>query len=234
MEHIGYIMDGNRRYAEKQKISIKEAYYKAIKTFFEIVEIHLKEKIPHATFYALSTQNYMNREKIELKETLGFIKEFFYNKDIEETLLTNKIKVIIHGNFEKLSKEKSFATKIFKKELLGKFKKFETIEKPNLTVHVALNYGGREEILEAVKKILKDKPKKLTEKEFKKYLQFAEVPDPEIIVRTGKCQRLSNFLTWHSTYSELYFSPKLWPEFGKADLIEALTWFKQQKRNFGK
>ncbi|MFW5705018.1 MAG: polyprenyl diphosphate synthase [Nanoarchaeota archaeon] len=234
MEHIGYIMDGNRRYAQKQKITLKEAYYKAVKTFFEILEIHLKEKIPHATFYALSTQNYKNRDKNQLLETISFIEEFFNNEDVEEALIENKIKVILHGNFEKLSKTKGTSTKIPKKELLNKIKKFESIENPSLTVHVAINYGGREEIIEAVKLLLKENPKNITEKDFERHLQFYGVPEPEMIIRTGKCQRLSNFLTWQSIYSELYFCPKLWPEFGKADLIEALMWFKEQKRNFGK
>lgn len=239
VNHIGWIMDGNRRYAKKNNMSLKEGYEAGMLQFLNILKFQIKENIPNMSFFALSCDNYKKRSQNELKPIVDLIKKFFEDEEIITFLTQNKFNLSIRGDYEEIEKKESFLKKE-EKEFLGTLKqKFDEINqktpKPTYFAHIALNYDGHEELVHATKKIIEQGHTidEVTPDLIKKYSFFNNVKAPEIIVRPGDAPRLSGYLLFDSKYSEIYLTKKLWPELNQDDFKEILNWYSNQKRNFG-
>jgi undecaprenyl diphosphate synthase len=231
-------MDGNRRYAKKNNLPLKQAYSKGMMQTITILKEHLRLNIPFASFFALSSDNVSKRTKTDLIPIGELLVDFFKNNEINQFFKENQIHVKLKGNLEELEQKQSILFN-FKNQEIKQFKeKYEehnkTIQNPKLTCTIALNYGGQEEILYAIKQIIKQNINNPTLEDIKKNLYFNDIPSPEIIVRTGDAPRISGFLLFDSAYSELYLSKKLWPELTSEDITEITTWFEKVQRNFGK
>ena len=220
IKHVAVIMDGNGRWGIKKKNSRNFGHREGLKTVESVIEETIKQKISFLTLYTFSTENWKRPKKEKL--FLFSLLENFLLKKIE-SLVKNKIKIKIIGN------KKKFSIKL-QKILIESEKK--TSKNKRLQINLALNYGSKEEILNAVKKCLKNK-KKITEKNIEENLYTKKIPDPDLLIRTGNTQRLSNFLLWQSAYAEIFFEKKLWPDFKKNDYRKILNKFKLLKRNFG-
>jgi undecaprenyl diphosphate synthase len=224
-QHIGIIMDGNRRWAEKRGLSIDEGHVAGAKALEEIINHCLDLGIKTLTVYALSTENWRKRTKAEVKGIFGLILK--YSKERKKEYEEKGIKLGVLGEFQAFPRKVGNA-------ILEVLKIVKANER--LKVNLALNYGGRDEILNAVRQIIKEKvpPQKLNEKNFSKFLYTNGEPDPDLIIRTAGEKRLSNFLIWQMSYSELYFTDTLWPDFSPQELDKAILDFQKRKRNFGK
>ena len=220
LKHVAIIMDGNGRWGIKNKNSRNAGHKAGLNTVEKIIKASLKEKIKYLTLYAFSTENW-KRPKKEIDYLFNLLENFLINR-IEELHKKNiKLKIIGTKNFsEKLNK------------LLNQSEK-KTSKNSKLQINLAINYGSKSELVNAFKKLKKNKDK-ITEKNISKYLQTKKIPDPEILIRTGNTNRLSNFLLWQIAYSEIFFEKKLWPEFTENDYIRIIRKFKNIKRNFGK
>ena len=212
-------MDGNRRWAKKKGLPAKAGHRQGVEALEILVKAAIREKIGIITVYALSTENIKERDKNEIKYLLSLIKEGFITK--LPVLKKEGIKVIFFGDKESLP----FAVRA----ALAKTEKLLSVNK-KLVLNVAINYGSRAEILAAAKAT---DGKVVTEAEFSENLYTKSCPDPELIIRTGGQQRLSNFLLWQAAYSELYFTDTLWPDFDAKAFQKALAEFQGRKRNFG-
>jgi undecaprenyl diphosphate synthase len=219
LNHVAIIMDGNGRWGLKYKNSRNEGHKAGLHSVEKIIEETIKQKINYLTLYAFSTENW-NRPKKEINYIFNLL-SIFLSKKIEE-LNNKKIKLKIIGT-------KNFSKKLNK---LLIFSEKKTLKNRKLQINLALNYGSKFEILNAIKKIKKSNSK-INEKNFKKYLQTKNIPDPQLLIRTGNTKRLSNFLLWQLAYSEIYFEKKLWPDFNEKDYIRIIKNFKKIKRNFG-
>ena len=217
LNHIAFIMDGNGRWGKKKKRGRNFGHFKGVETIKKIVNISKIFKIPIITFYVFSQENW-KRPKSEIKFLFKLIESYF-KKEIEN-VNSEGIKINIFGNITKLP---SNLKKILNKCI--------TLTKNNkkIIVNLAINYSSRNEILLAAKK----SKKKINLRNFEKNLFFKNLPDPEILIRTGGKQRLSNFMLWQLAYTELFFLKKLWPDFTPADLKKILVKYKMIKRNFG-
>ena len=217
LNHIAFIMDGNGRRGKKKKRGRNFGHFKGVETIKKIVNISKIFKIPIITFYVFSQENW-KRPKSEIKFLFRLI-ETYFKKEIEN-VHSEGIKINIFGNITKLP---SNLKKILNKCI--------TLTKNNkkIIVNLAINYSSRNEILLAAKK----SKKKINLRNFEKNLFFKNLPDPEILIRTGGKQRLSNFMLWQLAYTELFFLRKLWPDFTPADLKKILAKYKMIKRNFG-
>ena len=213
LNHIAFIMDGNGRWGKKKKRGRNFGHFKGVETIKKIVNISKIFKIPIITFYVFSQENW-KRPKFLFK-----LIESYFKKEIEN-VNSEGIKINIFGNITKLP---SNLKKILNKCI--------TLTKNNkkIIVNLAINYSSRNEILLAAKK----SKKKINLRNFEKNLFFKNLPDPEILIRTGGKQRLSNFMLWQLAYTELFFLKKLWPDFTPADLKKILVKYKMIKRNFG-
>jgi len=235
VKHLAFIMDGNRRYAKKNSLQIKQGYKKGMEKFLEIISYQIKYNIFETSFFALSKENYEKRPDEEKYTLFDLIKLFSENKDIGKFFKEKKIKIELKGNIEKLKKNEKEIRKPI--EELNKWN-LENKEY-NFKVNLALNYNGQDEIVNSIKTILKKqetgeiKQTTITKKLIKENLWFKSEA-PQIIVRTGNAPRLSGFMLWDSNYSEIYFTKKLWPELNEGDFLEILSWYKQINRNFGK
>lgn len=224
-KHIGIIMDGNRRWAAKKSLSSVKGHEAGVKALVEIVEYCLKLKVKTLTVYALSTENWKKRAKEEVKGIFGLLLRIV--KEKKEEYRKKGVKIAILGDFQafprKVSKAVSEITSIVKKNT-------------RLKLNIALNYGGRDEIIRAVKRIAKEAvpEKDINENLLGKYLYTNGEKDPDLIIRTGGEKRLSNFLLWQTSYSELYFTDTLWPDFSPKKLEEAIIEYQQRQRRFGK
>lgn len=244
IQHLAFIMDGNRRYANKNKISLHEGYKKGMEKFVEIINYQVEYKIPETTFFALSNDNYIKRPTEEKKILVELMKMFSENKQLEEFFLQNNIKIQVKGDLNAIKRNEKKGSSLFSKEIDSLSKKFEEynekIQTPQFKVNLALNYDGQKEIVSAVKNIVKKienkeiKSTSINQKTIKENLYFNDSTAPEVIVRTGNVPRISGFLLWDSAYSEMYFSRKLWPELNKADIEDIITWYSSIQRNFGK
>lgn len=236
LNHIGFVMDGNRRWATERSLPKLLGHTEGAKTLKKIATAIHERKIPYMTVWALSTENLKNRSESELAhlfKLFGQLIEYlddFFKKDIRCNII---------GDLTKLPQD-----------LQNKLNKVvqKTKDNKTLTLTLAINYGGRDEILRAVRKLISDKSdnatlmageleeghKALTEESFKKYLDTFDLPDPELIIRTGGHQRLSGYFPWQSTYSELYFTDTYWPAFKEEDLDKAIEWYEKQQKNRGK
>ena len=218
LNHIAFIMDGNGRWGERKKKNRNYGHIKGIETVKKVVKNSIKLKIPVITFYVFSSENW-KRPKREINFLFKLIKNYFLK---EITNIVNQgIKINIIGNINELSAD-----------IKLNLKKTIKLTKNNkrILVNLAINYGSKKEILQALNKI---KKQKINTKNFENNLYTNNLPDPDILIRTGGYQRLSNFLLWQLAYTELFFLKKLWPDFNNADLNKIINKFKKQKRNFG-
>ena len=219
LNHVAIIMDGNGRWGLKYKKSRNAGHKAGIETVERIIKASLKKKVKFLTLYAFSTENW-KRPKKEIKYLFSLL-EYFLNKRIGEFYKQN-IRLNIIGT-------KKFSKKLNK---LLKSAELKTSKNTKLQVNLALNYGSKNELINAIKKLIKSK-NKINEKNFSKYLQTRSIPDPDILIRTGNTKRLSNFLLWQLAYSEIFFEKKLWPDFSERDFNKILDKYKIIKRNFG-
>jgi undecaprenyl diphosphate synthase len=221
--HIAIIMDGNRRWAKKRGLPSIEGHRQGYEQFKKIAEHCNKLGVKILTVYAFSLENW-KRSKIEVSFLMNLFKKGLQEQ--RDYFRKNKIKLNAIGQIERLPDAlKNLVYKIME----------ETKNNKERILNLAISYGGRDEILAAVKKIIKEKinSPKINEKIFSQYLYTASQPDPDLVIRTSGEQRLSGFLPWQSVYSELYFSPKPWPDFTKKDLEEAIKEFQNRQRRFG-
>jgi len=219
LNHVAIIMDGNGRWGLKHKSSRNEGHKAGLNTVEKIIKESIKQKISHLTLYVFSTENW-NRPKKEINYLFNLLENFLSNK-IDE-LHKKNIKLNIIG-------VKNFSRKL---NILLNSSEKKTLKNTNLQINLALNYGSKFEILNAIKKMRKNK-EKINEKNFTKYLQTKDIPDPQILIRTGNTKRLSNFLLWQLAYAEIFFEKKLWPDFNEKDYVRIIKKFKKIKRNFG-
>jgi len=217
-------MDGNRRWAAKRGLTAVQGHEAGVKALVEIVDHCLELGVKTLTVYTLSTENWRERAKEEVKGIFNLLVRAV--KEKKEEYKKKGIKVAILGDFQ------AFPRKVVRaiEEILAIVKKHE-----RLKVNVALNYGGRDEILRAVKKIVSQKipPKRINEETFGKLLYTNGERDPDLIIRAGGEIRLSNFLLWQMSYSELYFTDTLWPDFTPEKLDKAIAEYQKRARRFG-
>ena len=220
LNHVAIIMDGNGRWGLKHKNSRNAGHKAGLNTVEKIIKETIKNKIQFLTLYAFSTENW-KRPKKEVNFLFNLLENFLINR-IDE-LHKQNIKLKIIG-------VKNFSSKL--NNLLNKSEK-KTLKNRKLQINLALNYGSKFELINAFKS-LKKSNKIINEKNLNKYLQTKNIPDPDLLIRTGNTQRLSNFLLWQLAYAEIFFEKKLWPEFNEKDYIKIIKKFKNIKRNFGK
>ena len=220
LNHVAIIMDGNGRWGLKYRNSRNVGHKEGLKTVETIIKSSIKNKIKFLTLYAFSTENW-KRPKKEINYLFKLLENFLINRldDIHK----QNIKIKILG-YKKFSKKLNFLLNTAEKK---------TIKNTKLQINLALNYGSKLELLNAFKKIKKKKIN-INKKNLEKYLQTKNIPDPDILIRTGNTKRLSNFLLWQLAYSEIFFEKKLWPAFTEKDYIKIIKEYKKIKRNFGK
>jgi len=223
--HIGIIMDGNRRWAAKRELTATQGHEAGVKALKEIVDHCFDLGVRTLTIYALSTENWRKRAKEEVKGIFGLLIRLV--KEKKEEYERKGIKLAILGDFQ------AFPKKVVR--AIGEMLKIAK-EHERMKLNVALNYGGRDEIIRAVQQIVKKKisPEKINERMLGKYLYTNGEPDPDLLIRTGGEIRLSNFLLWQLSYSELYFTDTLWPDFSPAELDKAIVEYQKRQRRFGK
>jgi len=220
LNHVAIIMDGNGRWGVKHKNSRNAGHKAGINTVEKIIKETIKNKIKYLTLYAFSTENW-KRPKKEINFLFNLLENFLKNRINELHKQNIKLKIIGIKNFSfKLNK------------LLASSEK-KTAQNKRLQINLALNYGSKFELINAFKSLQKNKVK-INEKNLTKYLQTKNIPDPDLLIRTGNTKRLSNFLLWQIAYSEIFFEKKLWPEFNEKDYNKIIKKFKKIKRNFGK
>jgi len=220
IKHVAIIMDGNGRWGIKHKKSRNLGHRAGLNSIEAIIEETIKQKINYLTLYTFSTENW-KRPKKEIDFLFDLLKKFLIKK--LNYLIENKIKIIIMGNKKKF-------TKTLQKILSESEKK--TSKNDILQINLALNYGSKEELINAMK-IISKKKKKINEANINNNLYTKGIPDPDLLIRTGNTHRLSNFLLWQSAYTEIFFEKKMWPAFKKKDYRKILSKFKLLKRNFG-
>ena len=219
LDHVAIIMDGNGRWGLKNKNSRNDGHRAGLKTVEKIIKVTLKNNINFLTLYAFSTENW-KRPKKEIKFLFNLLENFL--KEKIEDLNKQKIRLKIIG-------KKNFSSKL--NNLLNKSEK-KTFKNKRLQINLALNYGSKTELIDAFKKLKKNKDN-INERNLKKYLETKNIPDPDLLIRTGDTMRLSNFLLWQLAYSEIFFEKKLWPDFNEKDYNKIIKKYKSIKRNFG-
>jgi len=219
LNHVAIIMDGNGRWGLKKKKSRNFGHKEGLKTVEKIINISIKNKIKYLTLFAFSTENW-KRPKKEINFLFNLLENFLLKKI--KDLNQNKIRLKIIG------------LKKFDKKLNNLLKESEKKTKlnNNLQINLALNYGSKIEIINAFKRLIK-KNQKINEKNLTLNLDTKNIPDPEILIRTGDTHRLSNFLLWQLSYTEIFFEKKLWPDFNENDYKRIISKYKKLKRNFG-
>ena len=220
IKHVAIIMDGNGRWGIKYKKSRNLGHKAGLNTVEKIIKSTLVNKIKYLTLFAFSTENW-KRPKKEIRFLFNLLDNFIDQKIKEFN--QNNIKLKIIGNIH-----------VFEKKLKNKLKKSEQLTKNNtkLQVNLALNYGSKSELIDTFQKLNKAN-KNINIKNIEKNLYTSNIPDPDILIRTGNTNRLSNFLLWQLAYSEIFFEKKLWPDFNENDYNKILKKFKKIKRNYG-
>lgn len=219
-QHVAIIMDGNGRWAKKRFLPRTAGHNEGAKNLKKIIEHAKNIGIKYLTVYAFSTENW-KRSEDEVKALMFLFKS--YLKKEEKEFNEKNVKVMISGRRDHMSKDIiEVMDHIIEK----------TSQNNGITLNIAFNYGGRAEIIDAINKILESDKKNIDENEFRKYL-YADIPDPELVIRTSGEMRISNFLLWQIAYSEIYVTEKLWPEFSKEDLEQAISFFSNRERRFG-
>ncbi len=219
IKHVAIIMDGNGRWGIKHKKSRNLGHKEGLKTVEKVIRASIKNKIKYLTLYAFSTENW-KRPKIEIKFLFNLLENFLLNKLNDLNKQNIKLKII---------GKKVFSKKI-NNLLISSEKK--TFKNKKLQINLALNYGSKSELLHSFNLIKKNK-KKINEKNISRNLFTKNIPDPDLLIRTGNTRRLSNFLLWQLAYSEIFFEKKLWPDFNEHDFNKIIKSFKRIKRNFG-
>jgi len=221
--HVAFILDGNGRWAEKRKLSRSAGHDEGLRTIKKIVKDACDLGIKYLTLYVFSTENWkrtqdevgflMNLIHIHLRNELAFYKE-------------NEIKLNHLGDISALPKN-------IQKDIIDAMDDTKAFNK--MTVNLAINYGGRDEILRGIKKLFKEKNNldDFSEKDFSEYLDMKESPDVDLVIRTGGEQRLSNFLLWHVPYAEFIYSDTLWPDYTKEEFYKHIEEFQHRNRRFG-
>ncbi len=219
-QHVAIIMDGNGRWGIKKKKSRNYGHKKGLIAVGNIINAAIKKKINFLTLFIFSTENW-KRPANEVSYLFKLLEDYI-DKEINN-LLKKKIKIKVIGNI-----------KPFPKILKLKIKKVEklTSRNKNIQINMALNYGSREEIINTFR-ILNRKNLKINAKNFEKFLYTSGIPDPDILIRTGNTNRISNFLIWQLIYTEIFFLNKMWPDFTKNDFFKIINKFKKINRNFG-
>jgi len=219
-KHVAIIMDGNGRWGLKNKKSRNLGHRAGLNTVEKIIKASIKNKIKYLTLYAFSTENW-KRPNLEIKFLLNLLESFLKNKINE--LNKNGIKIKIIGDIKKFPKK-------IQDDLISA--EYITTKNKKLDLVLALNYGSKSELVNAIK-IIKSKKMKINESSITKSLYTKGIPNPDILIRTGNTKRLSNFLLWQLSYSEIFFEKKMWPDFNEKDYNKILNKFKIIKRNFG-
>ena len=220
INHVAIIMDGNGRWALKRNKPRNFGHQEGLKNISSLIDFAKKNKIKFLTLFVFSLDNW-KRSKKEVTFLFGLLEKFL-DKNINE-LIKKKIKIKSIGEKKKLSKK-----------LVDKIKKVEKSSSINydITVNLAFNYSSKIEIIESFKKSIKQK-KRITVNSVKNNLYTKKIPDPELLIRTGGQNRLSDFMLWQMSYTEIFFLKKLWPDFNKNDFKKILQEYKKIKRNFG-
>ena len=221
VNHIAIIMDGNGRWGKKKRKNRNFGHQNGVKIIEKIVKASIKIKVPTLTFYTFSSENW-KRPKKEITFLFKLINYYFY-KEIDN-LIKNNIKINIIGNMRNLPKNVRLT-------LINSMKKTKKCNK--ILVNLAINYGSKNEIIDAMRQVLKKKLP-IGINSLQNNLYTKDTKDPDILIRTGGKKRLSNFLLWQMAYTEIYFIDKLWPDFKVTDYIKIINSFKKVKRNFGK
>ncbi|MDA3940772.1 MAG: polyprenyl diphosphate synthase [Spirochaetia bacterium] len=224
LKHIGIIMDGNGRWATIRQLPRTAGHRQGISTAKKIIKEAIKLNIPWLTLYVFSTENWKRTKK-----EVGFLMKLIINHMINEASFykENRIRVRHTGNMDGLPESVQYEIN----------KSIENTKNNDaITVNLAINYGGRDEVIRSVNKWIQDKDNlnhTLTEELLKNYLDNTDLPDPDLIIRSAGDQRSSNFLLWESAYSEYFYSEKLWPDFTEQDLLLAISNFDNRNRKFG-
>jgi len=219
LNHVAIIMDGNGRWGLKYKNSRNAGHKAGLNTVEKIIKASVKQKIKYLTLYAFSTENWKRPKK-----------EILFLFKLLENFLTDRIDELHKQNIKlKIIGVKNFSNKL--NNLLNLAEK-KTYKNNKLQINLALNYGSKFELIQAFK-ILQKQKQKINEKNFVKFLQTKNIPDPDLLIRTGNTNRLSNFLLWQLAYSEIFFEKKMWPAFNENDFNKILKKYKNIKRNFG-
>ena len=220
LKHVAIIMDGNGRWGISKRKSRNYGHKKGIEAVEKIITAAIKKNIKYLTLFVFSTENWKRPIK-EIKYLFNLL-ETYIDSEIEN-LQKKNIKLKVIGNISS-----------FPKKLKLKIKRLESLTKNNtkIQINMALNYGARQEIIYAFKKLLKKKIM-INEKNISKYLYTHSIPDPEILIRTGNTKRISNFLIWQTIYTEIFFEKKMWPEFNQNDFNKIIKKYNKIHRNFG-
>ena len=220
LNHVAIIMDGNGRWGLKHKSSRNAGHKAGLNTVEKIIKASIKKKIKFLTLYAFSTENW-KRPKKEINYLFNLLENFLIKRISELNNQNIKLRIIGIKNFTpKLNKLLTLAEK-------------KTFKNTKLQINLALNYGSKSELTNAFKSLIRNN-EKINEKNISKNLYTKNIPDPDLLIRTGNTKRLSNFLLWQLAYSEIFFEKKLWPEFNEKDYDKIIKKFKKIKRNFGK
>jgi undecaprenyl diphosphate synthase len=220
VKHVAIIMDGNGRWGIKHNGLRNSGHRAGLNTIEKIIDTCLKKKIKYLTLYAFSTENW-KRPKKEIKFLFNLLEVFLFKK--KKNLIKRKIKIKFIGHLDILPSTL--------RKLIKETEKSTSINS-QIQVNIALNYGSKSELLNAIKSINKKKLL-INEKNIEKNLFTNGIPNPEVLIRTGNTQRLSNFMLWQLSYTEIFFEKKLWPDFTSVDFLKILTKFQYIKRNFG-
>ena len=220
LNHVAIIMDGNGRWGLKHKNSRNAGHRAGLNTVEKIIKQSIKNKINFLTLFAFSTENW-KRPKKEINYLFNLLENFLINKIDDLHKQNIKLKIIGTKNFSK------------KLNLLLNLAEKKTSKNSKIQINLALNYGSKFELISAIKKLQKNK-NKINEKNIEKFLYTKNIPDPDLMIRTGNTKRLSNFLLWQLAYSEIFFEKKMWPDFNDKDYLKIIKEYKNLKRNFGK
>ena len=220
LNHVAIIMDGNGRWGLKHKNSRNAGHKAGLNTVESIIKQSIKNKIKYLTLFAFSTENW-KRPKKEINYLFNLLENFLINKIDDLHKQNIKLKIIGTKNFSK------------KLNLLLNLEEKKTSKNSKIQINLALNYGAKFELISAIKKLQKNN-NKINEKNIEKFLYTKNIPDPDLMIRTGNTKRLSNFLLWQLAYSEIFFEKKMWPDFNDKDYLKIIKEYKNLKRNFGK
>ena len=219
INHVAIIMDGNGRWGLKYKKSRNAGHKAGLKSVESIIKKSIEYKIKFLTLFAFSTENW-KRPKKEINYLFNLLESFLISKIDEFHKQNIKFKVIGKKNFSK------------KLNLLLNLAEKKTFKNSKIQINLALNYGSKFELINAIKKIVKNNFN-INEKNIEKFLYTKNVPNPDLLIRTGNTKRLSNFLLWQLAYSEIFFEKKLWPDFNEKDYSKIINKFRKIKRNYG-
>ena len=217
--HVAIIMDGNGTWSKKNNLHRKDGHKEGVINAKKIITYTIDRNVKNLTLFALSNEN-LSRSKLELKNLFDI---FFHTFTEEKNFLTsNDIRIKFIGNLEKLPKKLKDNISILESQ---------TKKNKKLNLFIALNYGGKQDIKQAIQKLVKENKKN---DKFENYLYSKSLPEVDLLIRTGGYKRLSNFIIWHTSYAEIYFTDTLWPSFTKRNYFKSLDWYKDINRKFGK